>query len=160
MKNLKTRVAATATILGLSGLTGIALSSGGQRASSLVDKPLVRTKVIHRTVRVTKHVKPRHPIATGSPRYAGGATGSSSTGGGTSSPGATPVSTGASGTSAPSPSAGGGSGTPVVTQTSGSGAASGGSEGGTATPVTTGSSSAGSAGGGGGEAENEGGGDD
>jgi hypothetical protein len=171
VKNLKTRAAAAATILGLGGLTGVALSSGGQRASSLADKPVVRTKVIHRTVRVTKHVKPKRPVAAGGAGYAGGtagasrggsvATGASSTGSGSPSYESSPVTTSTSGTSSPSHSGSGSA--PVVTHTSGSSAASGGSESGGTTPVTTGSSTTGGAAGGGGgevEQEGEGGGDD
>ena len=61
MKNLKTRAAAAAAILGLGGLTGLALSAGNQKATTLAAKPLVKTKVIHRTIRVTKHIKPKAP---------------------------------------------------------------------------------------------------
>lgn len=139
MKNLKTRVAAAATILGLGGLTGLALSAGGQKASSLASKPLVRTKVIRRTIHVTKHVKPKHPAVGGAAGYAGATstgaaaapvvTGSSSTTGaesapvvtGSSSTGASesaPVVTGSSGT--------GGGSAPVVTSASGGGGAGGG----------------------------------
>ena len=90
MKNLKTRLAATATILGLGGLTGIALSAGNQKSAPVAVKPMIRTKVIHRTIRVTKHIKPKHPMSAGAAgtAYTGGqggsgaaaTTGSSSTG--------------------------------------------------------------------------------
>ncbi len=65
MKNLKTRTAAVAAILGLGGLTGLALSAGSQKGTTLAAKPLVKTKVIHRTIRVTKHIKPKHPMGAG-----------------------------------------------------------------------------------------------
>ena len=50
VKNMKTRVAAAATIVGLGGLTGLALSAGSQKSASIAAKPLVRTKVIRRTI--------------------------------------------------------------------------------------------------------------
>jgi hypothetical protein len=146
----KTRTAAAATILGLGGLTGIALSAGGRQANTLADKPLIHTKVIHRTVHVTKHLKPKHPIAGGSAHGAGSSgssygsatTGASSTGGGSYS--SSPVSTGASSTGSPS----GSHSSPVVTHTSGSSHA--GSGGGNSAPVTTSPSSTGGSTGGGG----------
>ncbi len=56
MKRIKTRIAAGATIIGLGGLTGLALSAGHQKAAHPVAaKPLVRTRVITRTIRVTRH---------------------------------------------------------------------------------------------------------
>jgi hypothetical protein len=104
VKSMKTRIAAGATILGLGGLTGLALSAGHQRAAQPVaTKPLVRTKVIRRTIHVTKHAKPKHPV--------GAAPGASASGGGSTS---APVVTHTSG-------AGGGSSTPVTTATSGAG---------------------------------------
>ncbi len=131
MKNLKTRIATTATVVGLGGLAGVALSAGGQKASSLASKPLVRTKVVHRTIRVTKHAKPKHPVATGGAGYAGspghGAsamTGASSTGSGSSSSGSSPVTTSTSGSEAGS--GGGGGGTPVTTAPSSTGSTGGG----------------------------------
>jgi hypothetical protein len=143
---LKTRIAAAATILGLGGLAGLALSAGGQKASSLASKPLVRTKVIHRTVHVTKHVKPKHPVAGGPAGYSGAVpsgsagapvvTGASSSGAAES----TPVVTGAS-------SSGSAESAPVVTGSSGTGGGS--------APVVT--SASGGGGGAGGEAEHEGG---
>ena len=65
VKNVKTRVAAAATIVGLGGLTGLALSAGSQKSAPVAVKPLVRTKVIRRTIHVTKHVKPKHPVGAG-----------------------------------------------------------------------------------------------
>lgn len=154
MKRIKTRIAAAATIIGLGGLAGVALNAGNQGASQPVAaKPLVRTKVIRRTIHVTKHAKPKHPPAgAGGIAYGGGsgyggsagsaaaATGSSSVGGG------------------PEPSSASGESIPVTTSTSGAGGgSSAGSEGGGTTPVTTSTSGAGgSAGGaGGGEVEHE-----
>jgi hypothetical protein len=139
----KTRIAAAATVLGLGGLTGIALSAGGRQANTLADKPLIHTKVIHRTVHVTKHLKPKHPVAGGSAEYAGSTSGgapaavTASSGASTSE--AAPVTTATSGKSA-------GETAPVTTASSGTGG------GGEAAPVTTGPSGTG----GGGEAESEG----
>ncbi len=65
MKNLKTRIAAAATILGLGGLTGVALNAGAQKSPPVAEQPLVRTKVIRRTVHVTKHANPKHPVGAG-----------------------------------------------------------------------------------------------
>ena len=158
MKSMKTRIAAGATILGLGGLTGLALSAGHQKASQPVaTKPLVRTKVIRRTIHVTKHAKPKHPAgappvggagtsaySAGTSAYSSGAsatTGSSSVGSAPSYESA-PVTTSTSGASSAGTAA-----TPVVTSTSGGG-------GGGSAPVTTSTS-----GGGGGEHEREGGGD-
>ncbi len=130
MKNLKTRIAATATVVGLGGLAGVALSAGGQKASTLASKPQVRTQVVRRTVHVTKHAKPKHPVATGGAGYAGSpghgasaTTGASSTGSGSSSSGSSPVTTSTSGSEAGS---GGGGGTPVTTAPSGTGSTGGG----------------------------------
>ena len=65
MKSLKTRIAAIATVVGLGGLTGLALSAGSQKSAPVAVKPLVRTKVIRRTIHVTKHAKPKHPMSAG-----------------------------------------------------------------------------------------------
>lgn len=127
----KTRIAAAATVLGLGGLTGIALSAGGRQANTLADKPLIHTKVIHRTVHVTKHLKSKHPVAGGSAEYAGSTSGSA------------PIVTASSGAST-------GETAPVTT-------ASSGTSGGEAAAVTTGPSGTGGGGEtGGGEVENEG----
>ena len=76
VKSMKTRIAAAATILGLGGLAGLALSAGRQKPSQPVAaKPLVRTKVIRRTIHVTKHAKPKQP-AGGPVAAHGSATGS------------------------------------------------------------------------------------
>ncbi|MFP5388454.1 MAG: hypothetical protein ACLGG5_04055, partial [Thermoleophilia bacterium] len=56
-----------ATILGLGGLAGIALNAGSHTSTPAAVKPLVRTKVIRQTVHVTKHIKPKHPAAGGTP---------------------------------------------------------------------------------------------
>jgi hypothetical protein len=156
VKAIKTRIAAGATILGLGGLTGLALSAGHQKASQPVAaKPLVRTKVIRRTIHVVKHVKPKRPVgappvagAAYGPTYGGGtsgaavATGSSSVGSAPTSA-AAPVTTSSSG-AAGSPGSGS---APVVTHTSGAGGGGGGS----AAVVTH------TSGGGGGGGEHEGG---
>jgi hypothetical protein len=125
VKNVRTRVATGATVVALGGLTGLALSAGGKgpAATSVADMPQVRTKVIRRTIHVTKHAKPRHPGPSSS--------------GFSSSYSSTPVKTSASG-AASSESAGS---EPVVTSTSGGGSAP-------SAPVTTGSSGGGAEGGG------------
>jgi hypothetical protein len=158
VKNIKTRIAAATTIVGLGGLTGLALSAGGQKSATLADKPLIRTKVIRRTIHVTKHVKPKHPVGAGAGAAYVGAGSAGSSGGvatGASSTGSTPsyspspVTTSSSGASTAAPTS---SPAPVVTHTSGSSAGSGGS-GGSNAPVVTHTSGAG--GGGGGEHESE-----
>lgn len=130
MKRIKTRVAAAATVVGLGGLAGVALNAGQQSASQPVAaQPLVRTKVIRRTVHVTKHAKPKHPAVAAPPA------GASST-----SSGSAPVMTGSSGASEePVTTSTSGTGTeePVTTATSGAGEA----------PITTASSGAGGGGG-------------
>ena len=64
MKNTKAKVATAATVVLLGGLGGLALSQGNKAPSKPVaDKPVVHTKVIRRTVHVTKHAKPKHPPA-------------------------------------------------------------------------------------------------
>ena len=88
---MKKRVATISTVVALGGLTGLALSAGKQAPSSTVaDRPAVQTKVIRRTIHVTKHAKPKHPALTGAPTraasggpnraYGSATTGSSSTG--------------------------------------------------------------------------------
>lgn len=150
MKNIKTKVATGITVVFLGGLTGLALSQGGKAPSKTVaDKPVVHTKVIRRTIHVTKHAKPKHPPAAapvepGSTAGAPVVTGSSGSG----SSEAAPVTTGSSGAgveSAPVTTGSSGAGSepaaPVTTGSSGTG--------GEAAPVTTGSSG----GAGGGEVE-------
>lgn len=121
MKNAKAKFAAAITVVALGGFTGLALSQGGAPPSQAVaDKPAIRTKVIRRTIHVTKHAKPKNP------------------------PAAAPVvpgaSAGASGAPVVTSSSGGGSGEPIPVTTSSSGS-------GESAPVTT--SSSGSGGGGG-----------
>ncbi len=141
MKSFKTRIAAGATILGLGGLTGLALSAGHQKAPQPVaTKPLVRTKVIRRTIHVIKHVKPKHPV--GASPVAAGRTGTAFGGaaGGTSG---AHVATGSSSVgSVPSAS----HSAPVVTHTSGAAAGSHGSH---SAPVVTHTSGGGGGGKGG-----------
>lgn len=163
MKNLKAKAAAGTTIVLLGGLGGLALSQGNKAPSKPVaDKPVIHTKVIRRTIHVTKHAKPKHPAAIAPVEPAGAGTsgssapvvsgssgatateaasvttGSSSTGTGTE---AAPVTTGSSG-------GGSSEGAPVTTGSSGGGSSE-------SAPVTTGASGGG---GGGGEVEHEGGG--
>lgn len=65
MKNLKTRAAAAATVLGLGGLAGVALGSQGRGgATTAADRP-ARTQVIRRTIHVTRHAKPRSVASVG-----------------------------------------------------------------------------------------------
>ncbi len=157
MKNAKAKVATGATVVLLGGLGGLALSQGSSAPSKQVaDKPVIHTKVIRRTVHVTKHAKPKHPPAaapvepTASGSTSGGAyvaTGSS----GAAASGTAPVTTGTSGRETGSESA------PVTTGSSGGGSES--------APVTTATSGGGGGGeveseDGGGEVEHEGGGDD
>lgn len=134
MKNIRTRVAAATTIIGLGGLTGLALSAGSQKSAPVAAKPLIRTKVIRRTIHVVKHVKPKHPVgagaAGGAVAYAGaGRTGSLPSYAASSAP-VTTHSSGASAAAAPTY----GSAAPVVTHTSGSHTVSGG---GHSSPVVT-----------------------
>lgn len=153
MKNVRAKVAAGATVVALGGLTGLAVSQGGKAPSKPVaDKPIVRTKVIRRTIHVTKHAKPKHPPAAApvEPAAASAPVVTGSSGASESAP----VSTGASSAGAETEAVTtGSSGTgtepaPVSTGSSGTG--------GEVAPVSTGSSGAG--GGGGGEVESEGGG--
>ncbi|HEU5252256.1 MAG TPA: hypothetical protein VFU16_02890 [Solirubrobacterales bacterium] len=156
MKNPKAKLAATATVVALGGLTGLALSQGVKAPEKqLADKPVVHTKVIRRTVHVTKHAKPKHPPigaggsyaapATGS--YGSATTGASSSGSSSGSYSSEPVSTSSSGS--PSPAGSGSGGAPVTTHTSGAGSSGGGES----APVSTGASGAASTGGG--EVEHE-----
>lgn len=144
MKNAKAKVATAATVVILGGLGGLALSQGGKAPSKQVaDKPVVHTKVIRRTVHVTKHAKPKHPPAAAPLEPAAGGAAASGAYVATGSSGAAesaPVTTATSGSESES--------APVTTGSSGSE--------GESTPVTTGTSGAG---GGGGEVESEGGGE-
>jgi hypothetical protein len=115
VQNLKAKVAAALTVAGLGGLTGLALSQdGSQPAKQVADRPVVHTKVIRRTIHVTKHAKPKHPVAaapleptaeTGGAAIATGSSGASVE--------AAPVTTGSSGA--------GGESVPVTTASSGAG---------------------------------------
>jgi hypothetical protein len=118
VRNIKSRIAITATVLALGGLTGLALSTDKQKTPATVAAdPLVRTKVIHRTIHITKHTKPRNPA--GSSAYPG-------TGAGPA-PEASPVAASSYSTEAPSATtatSGAGSypeSAPVTTATSGGG---------------------------------------
>lgn len=136
MKNTKAKVATGATVVLLGGLGGLALSQGDKAPNKPVaDKPMVRTKVIRRTIHVTKHAKPKHPVAAGagvagsygggsSGSYGSATTGASSPGAsGTSSYSSSPVSTSSSGASSAPTGSGSGS-VPVTTHTSGGGGGS------------------------------------
>jgi len=64
VKNAKVKIATGATAVLLGGLGGLALSQGGKEpVKPVADKPVVHTKVIRRTIHVTKHAKPKHPPA-------------------------------------------------------------------------------------------------
>jgi hypothetical protein len=69
VRNTRSRIAVAATVLALGGLAGLAVSADKQKAPSTVaaEPPLVRTRVIHRTIHVTKHAKPRNPVGTSAP---------------------------------------------------------------------------------------------
>jgi hypothetical protein len=110
VKNVKAKVAAGATVIALGGLGGLALSQGGKAPTKPVaDKPIVRTKVIRRTIHVTKHAKPKRPLAGAPVEPAGGGTAS-----------VAPVVTGSSGAATEA--------APVTTGASGGGATGGGGE--------------------------------
>lgn len=119
MKNAKAKVATAATVVLLVGLTGLALSQGSSTpAKQVADKPVVHTKVIRRTIHVTKHAKPKHPPAAApvEPAAAGSAAGGAYVATGSSGAGeseSAPVYTGSSG--------GGSESAPVATATSGAG---------------------------------------
>jgi len=123
----RTQLATGGTILALGALTAVAVGAQSDNSASTAQKATpveVRTVVVHRTVRVTKHRKPKNASAGGS----GGGTTSgaapSYSSGYSSAPKAVPVSTPTY--SAPKPA-------PVQSQTSGyggSGGSGGGSEGG------------------------------
>jgi len=112
VKNAKVKVATGATAVLLGGLGGLALSQGGKEpVKPVADNPVVHTKVIRRTIHVTKHAKPKHPPAAAPVEPA---------------PEPAPVVTAASGSSEPAPIATASSGgeaefAPVTTATSGGG---------------------------------------
>jgi len=139
--NMRMRIAAGATVLGLGGLAGYALGSNdGQQAqagaaSADHPKPKVHTQVVHRTI----HVRPKgssKDVAAGSGAAAGsGSAGSTAPAAGsaptyTPAPAATPISDSSysapsTGTSGGSASSGGGGSTPPTTGSSGGGSGSG-----------------------------------
>jgi hypothetical protein len=137
---LKKRIATGATVVAIGGLAGVALSTNKPTSKSPSEKPLVRTQVIRRTIHVTRHEKPKHPISSGeggsgvhavaaeSP-YGSATTGASSSGTSPSSSSASPVTTSTSSTSVPASSEGSGS-APVTTGASGGATAAGGGAGG------------------------------
>ncbi len=120
MRSVKTRIAAIATVLGLAGLTGVALNAGGQGSSQQATKPLVRTKVIRRTIHVTKHAKPKHSAVAAAAPPASIPVAAASSGAAAEEP----VTTATSGTGSEEPvttAASGTGGEPVTTATSGTG---------------------------------------
>jgi hypothetical protein len=94
VKSTRTRIAVGATIVGLGSLVGLATSADRQKLGQPVAaKPLVRTQVIRRTTRVTKHAKSKEsagafaaPVASyaaaSTPAYSAPVTTSSSGAGG------------------------------------------------------------------------------
>ena len=63
VKSTRTRIAVGATIVGLGALAGLAASADRQKpAQPVAAKPLVRTQVIRRTTRVTRHAKPKATV--------------------------------------------------------------------------------------------------
>lgn len=107
MKNVKAKFAAAITVVALGGFTGLALSQGGEAPTKAVaDKPAIRTKVIRRTIHVTKHAKPKRPAAASGSSVTTGSSGSGSAE-------SAPVTTSSSGSGSES--------APVTTSSSGSG---------------------------------------
>ena len=115
----RTQLATGGTILALGALTAVAVGAQSDKSASTAQKATpveVRTVVVHRTVRVTKHRKPKNASTGGS----GGATSGASPGYSSGYSGAAvavPVSTPTY--SAPKPA-------PVQSQTSGYGGGGGG----------------------------------
>lgn len=77
MSKISNRVATAATVLALGGLAGIALSADKKAPSATVAEKPIRTQVVRRTIHVTKHAKPKHPVAAGGPSAAASGTGTS-----------------------------------------------------------------------------------
>lgn len=130
ISNLKTKIVAAASVLGLGGLAGIAANSNSGQAedpSATAGAANPPVHVVHRTVRRTKHYKVKDVPAESKPQGSGSAAAAAPV------PAATPVSAPAS--------------APVVTQSSGAPSSS-------APPVTT-SPSGGAGGGYGEESESE-----
>ena len=153
--NVRMKIAAGATVLGLGGLAGYALGSNdGQPPSASGQttadkpKPKVHTQVVHRTI----HVRPK-----GSSESAAAGSGSSSGPAGSTAPAA-----GSAPTYTPAPAAAPVSESSYSAPTTGTSGGSASSGGGGSTPPTTGSSGGGSGSGssyesddGGSEHENE-----
>lgn len=64
MKPNRTHIAAAGTMVALGALAAVAIGSGGEPAAKAVSTPAaqpveVRTVVVHRTVRVVRHQKPK-----------------------------------------------------------------------------------------------------
>jgi hypothetical protein len=169
---MKSQIAAILTAGVLGGLAGFALGHEHQLPAAekpVAAKPAMHTKVVHRTIHVTKHAKSKHPPAGAGGHHgakvgAGGgqtqtatatptavATGSSSTGAATEGGTYTsePVTTSTSGAVATVESGSEGA-APVTTSTSGASASGGG---GSETAAVTTATSGGGGGGGGGESE-------
>ena len=139
--NVRMKIAAGATVLGLGGLAGYALgsndgpppSASGQTTADK-PKPKVHTQVVHRTI----HVRPKgssEDVAAGAGAAGSGSAGSTAPAAGTAptytpAPAATPISDSSysapsTGTSGGSASSGGGGSTPPTTGSSGGGSGSG-----------------------------------
>ncbi len=148
MKNARAKIAAAATVVGLGGLAGVALSSNSGQGTPSAAKPMkpkVRTRVIRRTVHVTRHAKPKE----GSGVSGSGSPGQSAITSAPPAPAPPPAVTSSSSAPAATPVA---STAPVVTHTSGASAPSHHPT----APIHT-SSSGGGSNTGGGEVEHEGG---
>lgn len=122
----RTQLATGGTIVALGALTAVALGAQNSNSAATAQKttmPEVRTVVVHRTIKVTKHRKPKK-VSTGgsggSAAAAGSGSGSSAGSGSyySGTPSSTPVS------SSPAPS----TPKPVQTQTSGGGSYGGGGD--------------------------------
>lgn len=152
VSKFKSQFAAILVAGALGGLAGFALGHEHQVPATekpVAAKPAMHTKVVHRTIHVTKHAKPKHPPA-GAGGHHGAKVGASG-GGQTQTATATPtaVATGSSSTGAATEGATYTS-EPVTTSTSGAVATTG-SESESAAPVTTSTSGASASGGGGSE---------
>lgn len=138
--NVRMKIAAGATVLGLGGLAGYALGSNdGQPPSASGQttadkpKPKVHTQVVHRTIHVRPKGSSENAAAGSSP--GSGSAGSTAPAAGsaptyTPAPAATPISESSysaptTGTSGGSASSGGGGSTPPTTGSSGGGSGSG-----------------------------------
>ena len=121
MQDIRMKIAATATLLGLGGLGGYALTSNGSApadagaTTAATSKPKVHTQVIRRTI----HVRPDHPAAIAAAPPASGSAPAAAPA--VSTPAPTPAPPATTPVSAPSPE-------PVATRTSGGPAGSAGSD--------------------------------